>query len=133
MATNTRISPLSFATWVFVSSTFLISYPTKGYCLVRPFWALEKSMAEFMVGKTQAFSFMVFLFFLIKLRWGFWRWTHPWLGFPNLPQLFPFSHMGMGIRGINFCPRRSIHVFEWFPISFILSLKVYGFNLWVYS
>jgi hypothetical protein len=41
--------------------------------------------------------------------------------------------MGIGIRGIGFYPRRSIHVFEWFPISFISSLKVYGFNLSVYS
>ncbi len=100
---------------------------------MKPFWTLERLMARFMVRKTQAFSFMVFLFLFIKPRWGLWRWTHPCPRFPNLPHLFPFSHMGLGIRGISFCPRHFIHVFKWFPISFILSLKVYGFNLWVYS
>jgi hypothetical protein len=77
MVTNTWISPLSFAPRVFVSSAFLISYQTKGYFLVKLFLTLERSMVEFIVRKTQAFLFMVFLFFLIKPRWGLWHWTHP--------------------------------------------------------
>ncbi len=41
--------------------------------------------------------------------------------------------MGLGIGGIGFYLSCFIHVSEWFHVSFILSFKAYGFNLWVYS
>jgi hypothetical protein len=71
MTTNTQIGPLSFAPWFFVS--FLPYRLSNQRLLLNEafFGALEKSMAGSMVGKTQAFPFMVLLFFLIKPWWVF--------------------------------------------------------------
>jgi hypothetical protein len=93
-----------------------------------------KKASLFIYGKkNKPFHLWSFYFFSLSLGGVFDVGPTLGRGFQTFYIFFHFPIWAWVLRGTSFCLRRSIHVFEWFLINFYSSLKVYGFNPWVYS